>query len=714
MSLLAPLFLVALGALTIPVLIHLTQRERKQIVEFPSLMFLQRIPYPSVRRRRIRNWVLLMVRMAALVLIVLAFTRPFLDRPTVAMAGTLGPREVVILLDHSYSMAYGDRWDRARAAARRAVDGLDNDDRATLILFGTGAELDVRSTPERARLMAAIDAAKLSAQATRYAPGIKLAQRVLTESRLPRREVIMISDFQRNGWIRDESLRLPEGAVFTPVVIADPDPANVTVSTLSLQRSVFSGQGRITVVAGLVNRGPNPVNNLEVRLDVDGRTIETQRATVQPTAPASVSFQPFTLGRAYTRGTVRIARDKLPLDDAFHFVVSPAQRVPVLVVEPNSANPRSSLYLLKALSIGTTPAYQVQVRQGESVSTTDLDRHRVVILNDTAAAASVDALKRFVQAGGGLFIVLGEHAMWSSSAADLLPGIPGAVIDRQTARGGSLAELDYSHPILELFKAPRSGDLSGARFFRYRAVTLKEPAAPQGPPTAAQPQQPPAERVIARFDDGSIAMAERTVGLGRVVLWSSTLDNYWTDFGLRPVFLPFVHQVTRYLATYEEPAQWFTVGNVVDPAHLLQSAGLGVQAGTSSTGGMILTPGGQRVAQTGSAPGPVELGEMGFYEIHGRSGANDRTLSIASNPDTTESDLALLDPQELAAALAGRAGGADGTSETQQLTPDDQERRQNMWWYMLLVGILLLGLETAISNRLPPVADAPTPAHPAP
>ncbi len=56
MSFLTPLFLVGLAGLAIPVILHLIQRERKNVVQFPSLMFLRRIPYQSVRRRRIRHW----------------------------------------------------------------------------------------------------------------------------------------------------------------------------------------------------------------------------------------------------------------------------------------------------------------------------------------------------------------------------------------------------------------------------------------------------------------------------------------------------------------------------------------------------------------------------------------------------------------------------------------------------------------------------------
>jgi hypothetical protein len=601
----------------------------------------------------------------------------------------MGPREVVVLLDHSYSMGYGDRWDRARAAARRTLQSLGRADHGTLILFGTGAELQVRATADLGRVLAAVDTATLSAEATRYGPGLKLAQRVLAESHLPNREVVMISDFQRNGWVRDDSLRLPAGTVFTPVAITDPQPANVAVSSVMPQRTLFSGQERITVSAGIVNRGPAAVNNLKVDLDIDGRTLESKTIAVQPSTPASVTFSPFTLARAFTRGTVKIADDRLKQDNAFNFVISPAQRLPLLIVEPPHAPREASLYLQHALAIGAAPAFEVDVRQADNVSSSDLDRHRVVVLNDVAALSSGEAVKHFVSQGGGLLVVLGEHAVWGSDSNDILPGVPGTIVDRQ-GRGGSLAELDYSHPILELFKAPRSGDLSTARFFRYRAVQMK----PQ-PPAGRAGAQTSTERVIARFDDGGVAMAERKIGSGNVIVWSSTLDNYWNDLALKPVYLPFIHQVMRHLATYEEPPNWFTVGQVIDPAHLLQAAGFGLQTGT---GAMILTPAGRRIEQTGT-PTPVLLEQTGFYEVHGKT-AQQGVVTIAANSDTAESDLTPLDTQELKAAVAGGAGSSGVTADETVVTPEDQERRQNFWWYLLMAGIALLGLETFISNRM--------------
>src|SRR5690349_10468837 len=247
MSFLTPLFLLGLAGLAIPVIIHLIQRERKNVVQFPSLMFLQRIPYQSVQRRRIRNWPLLLLRLAALALIVAAFARPFVRRQALAAAAANGAREVVILLDNSYSMGYGDRWSRATAEARDAIGRVGPSDRASVVFFSAGPEVALRSTPDRSRLNAAVASGKPSAGATRYGPALKLAGSIISESSLPVRQVILISDFQRSGWKGAEGVRLPDRVELIPRPITDSTTSNLSITPVSLQRSTFSEQDRVTV-----------------------------------------------------------------------------------------------------------------------------------------------------------------------------------------------------------------------------------------------------------------------------------------------------------------------------------------------------------------------------------------------------------------------------------------------------------------------------------
>ncbi|MBA2303036.1 MAG: BatA domain-containing protein, partial [Acidobacteria bacterium] len=388
MSFLTPLFLLGLAGIAVPVIIHLIQKERKNVVAFPSLMFLRRIPYQSVNRRRIRNWPLLLLRLAALALLVTAFARPFLRRDALGAAAAGGAREVVILLDRSYSLGYADRWQRATDAARRAIDGLGAGDRATVALFDTGAEVVLRSTSDKGRLGAALAGAELSAAATKFGPALKLAGSILAESALPNKEVVLISDFQRLGWLGAEGVRLPDGAKVTPVSVAEPVTPNVAITPAVLQRAVVSGQERITITAGALNRGAASVD-VPLSLEVDGRVIETCPLKLEANGSSSTTFGAFAPTARFTRGSVRLGDDRLARDNVFHFVVSPSQRVKVIIVERPAASRAASLYLAQALALSESPSFDVVQRPMGGVSPEDIATAAVVMLNDVPVSKTM-------------------------------------------------------------------------------------------------------------------------------------------------------------------------------------------------------------------------------------------------------------------------------------------------------------------------------------
>ena len=680
MSFLAPLFLVGLAALAIPVLIHLTQREKKQIQAFPSLMFVRRIPYKSVQCRRIHNWLLLLVRLAALLLIVAAFARPLIDRTGAVAAPGAGAREVVVLLDQSYSMGYGDRWARARAAAREALNGLGSTDRGSLVLFSSGTEIALRADSERTKLVAAIPATPPTSGATRYAPALKVAGSILAESPLPRREAILVSDFQRGGWRGEEGSHLPPGAVLTPVSVGGrADAPNVAVTAVSLARSTFSSQERVVVTAAVVNRAAQPFSGGTLSLEIGGRAIQTERLDVPADGSVSVAFMPFSVTGRNMRGTVRVSADALPADNAFNFVVSPAVPVRVILVDRGGA---AGLYLTRALSIGDAPRFETTVRLPDAIAEQDLQPGNVVLLNDAPVSGALGRrLARFVERGGGVLVAAGPRATWPQDV-DILPAAIGAPVDRTRGDAARVGALEFGHPIFEIFRALRSGDFSSARVYGYRQMA---------PPQAGA-------QVLARFDAGPPALLERRTGSGRVLLWASTLDLSWNDLPLKPVFLPFIHRSMRHLATYREPAPWLTVGQVLD------TDAAGVLARGNAEGSLVaLAPSGKRVSFEDEGGQVLELTEQGFYEIRrqaGQSAEADATV-VASNVDPAESDLTAMDPREIVAAVAGgdpAAGGAAASGP--QMTPPAQERSQRLWWYLLYAGIVLLGADTLLSNRL--------------
>jgi hypothetical protein len=679
MSFLFPLFLVGLATLAIPVALHLIQKERKHVVHFPSLMFLQRIPYQSVRRRHIRHWFLLLMRLAALALIVAAFARPFLRRLPSIVSAAGGAREVVVLIDRSYSMGYGNHWAKAMDAARDAIAKLAPGDRASVVFFESDAEVTLRSTADKSRLDAAIATAKPGAGATRFGPALKLAGSILGESTLPRKEVVFISDFQRTGWQGAEGLRLPDGATVTPVSVAESASPNLAVTPVSLQRTPFSEQDRLTVTGGVLNHGADKVANLPVTLELDGHALETKQVSVEGHGCASVTFAPFTPPNKQSRATVRIGTDALEQDNVFHFVVSPKQPLRVVVADRPGATD-SSLYLVRAFAFGDAPAFDVVVKPIDAVSADDIDRAAVVILNDVPVPQlTAERLAQFVQRGGGLLVAFGARATWPTGTADVLPAVPGMPVDRSKGQAARIGALEYGDALFEPFRQPRSGDFSSARFYGYRAVTVA-----------------PAGQTIARFDDGAPALLQRKVGTGRAAVWTSTLDLTWNDLAVKPVFLPFLHRLATTLAAYTDRPAWVTVGNVLPPVQQFGAAG-----GRRNAARTVLTPAGQRVTLDTEGSEVLQLSEQGFYEVRSADrGGAETALSIAANVDLSESNLAPMDTQELVAGATGRAGGAAAAGTNTTLTDEEQEHGQKVWWYLLFAGFVLLAAETAIANRL--------------
>lgn len=704
LTFLAPLFLVGLVSLVVPILIHLFRRERAAVVEFPSLMFLKRIPYRSVRRQRIRHWLLLLLRCAVLALLALAFARPLLQGGGASAVGITGGREVVILVDHSYSMGYGDRWSRALDAARSEIDGLGPDDRATVVFFSDRAVAADRPTSDPLRLRAALESATLSSRGTRYAPALKLARKLLLESQLPRREVLLVSDFQKVGWGGEDQVRLPLATELRYADLSTPDVSNLSVTSVLLERRTTAGRQRLTVSGRLVNKGADGFDDVALSLEVNGRSLQTLETRIGANDSALVTFEPVTLPDGIAMGTVnaQVDGDRLVADNAFHFVLSPASRFGVLIVEGGRRQGRGSLFLRRALALGEQPSFEVAVRDQTRFQEADLANQRVVVLND-AMPERAGALRRFVEEGGGLLVALGsgvQPGQGRSQAAQLLALPVTSLVDRSVDWGGQLAYLDYSHPIFEVFGAPRSGDFFSAKFFRYHDLTQSSEA-----------------RVVARFDDAKPALVEYALGGGKVMVWPTTLDRYWNNLPVEPVFLPFVHQLVRHLGGYTASREWYTVGQVADLSAQLASPSPKAGSASGDAGGaapgsdsrwIVETPGGETTTATLEGRPLFALEEQGFYELRpmtSKEGADDgegdrpETLSLAANLDFEESDLSTLDAEELASAVSSLEN-PQSAGPTHAQTPAEREERQRVWWYLLSLVAVLLAIETMLANRL--------------
>ena len=229
----------------------------------------------------------------------------------------------------------------------------------------------------------------------------------------------------------------------------------------------------------------------------------------------------------------------------------------------------------------------------------------------------------------------------------LLPGTLAAPVDRLAGGGGTLGFLDYSHPIFDEFKDPRNGNFSTVRFFATVALT---PGADRSGAGALRRWR------ARRWWSGRSAV-------GRVIAFTSTLDNTWNDFPNAHLFLPLVHETVRYLAQYEEPGGLVHRGP--DARHLgadcrdraRRRGGRHAGRRHARRAASSWRRSGEQVTLGEGGESAVELAEQGFYSVRLQGMGDRRPFQVAVNLDPAESDLSALPPAEFVEYRHGTGGG---------------------------------------------------------
>lgn len=668
---LVPAILAGLGALVVPILLHLRRRERERPMRFPSLMFLQRITITTARRRRITDLPLLLIRALIVALTVLAFSRPVL-RPKPDAGPAKGTRRVAILLDKSMSMGHQAVWPVALDSARAIVNGLSAGDRVAVIAFDEEATVEQALTVDHATALAAIGRIHPGTRGTRYGAGIRAARELLSkEADVTGGEVLVVSDLQRSGSAGIAGLTLPPAVNLRAINASPKSHGNTAVTGITVQRLTGTGdaRNRLAVSTHIATRGLAGPRKTKATLTVNGRVSGTREITLPPNGPSSVAFDPVALPVGGVRVIVSIDHDSLPADDVFNAIVPAQVTRRVLLAVPPDLAADETLYLERALETGDEPTLRIERRNPATLDATTLRDALAVVLYDVAVpgGTSGSALAAWVHDGGGLVAIAGVRMGNRATTSAMLPGTARGMVDRTGDRGGVLGATALEHPIFAPFRGGASSPLGSARFFRYAKLV---------PAADAQ--------VIARFDDGSPALLERQEGVGHVLVNAMPLDATSGDFPLQPTYLPFLRGLVLHAAGNAAAPLWYTAGD----GWLVPSAAHNPVVKAPSE--KLLRP---EVGRTAAA---VTLEEAGFYTIFEGRPSGDPLAVVAVNPAARESDLT-----QMAAADMLVGVGQDSVRATtiSAATLAEAERRQQIWRTLLLLAVVVLVVETVVTSR---------------
>ena len=693
MSLLNPLFLLGFFAAAVPVLLHLIRQADAKKIEFPSLMFLRRISRRYIRFQKLRHLLLLLMRVLVLVLVALAFTRPYRKTLHAATGSGQAATARIILLDDSMSMAYGDRWSRARAEAADIVRKARPGDKLALLEFSDRTLVRVPLTTEPSAVLSEIDAVGPTDRGTRYGQALRTAERIARDAATAHRTIYLVTDFQKSGLGADEqNFRLGAGIELKGVDLGAAGFSNLSLAD-GMVTGLEGGRERLIRISGsIVNTGDRDRNGSRVTASIDGRVFGEKTVDLAREAVEKVEFTIPAPGAGPHSVLIQIDDPNLVRDNRFSLRLEMRGRRPVVSVEEAGGGRSPGVFLSAALNVSSVSPFRlsrISPRQFESGA---ISPGTLVIWNNASTPGSGlrTRLEEFVRGGGGMVVVIADSS--SGPAFNRLFGtwlparveagtIGGATRLRPAENYRLLSDLQMNHPIFRPFREPHSGSFSNVRFFRNARISVAEGA-----------------DVLARFDNGDPALISMEVSKGRVLLFTSSADDSGNDLPLKAIYAPLWQQLLRFLEKFREDRLWYQVGDAIDPRKILSEAAMNAgRTDFDAAGSIVMLDPRRRRVPMGKDSDVVTLDQAGFYDIR----SSDLIAGVAVNTPPSESDLTHGNADELMAGWASlQPAAARVDPDEEPLAPEEQDQREGLWRYLLLAALALFLGEGLLSNRL--------------
>jgi len=715
----------ALAAL--PILLHLFQRRTPKKVVFPALHLIRAQSIKTNRRLRIKNWLLLLARMALIALMALA-----LARPTLHSQAVLGDEEVStglgLVIDTSLSMTYQEGGqtllDEAREAARVLLGKTPSSSQVYLIDSAEPVKIAPLS-PSAAR--ARLDEIKPRPANRPLNDAIAAAIRSVAESDQPRREVFVLTDLARTSWDvgralseAEKTLVADRGISIYVIRLKAEAPRNVAILALEPTADLITEAAPLAIRATLVNQGPATTRRVD--FSVDGQPRGVQTVELGADTETQVLFDVPKLARGLHQIEVRLAEgaDPLDFDNVRLLAIRVRDPIKVLVVSDlvidgefiaNALDP-SLEPLENAQEMGPVARpFRVErrlARQGDWTAPETLDNAAVVFVNNVERIDDQQwsRLNAFVRRGGGLVLGVGHRTDPDFYNTALARQVMPAALDQvvRLRESTTFGRAERSHPLIDTpYLDELVTDLAGIPVSVFYAVT---PA-----PSAA---------VVVTLATNAPALLERNFPGGRagkVLLWTTPLSRRpnpndpaaWNEFP-NPSFWSFVdltYRTVPYLAGLASERLTYEAGEevllTIDPVGTSGGSSVGNPEEGATRQWVVTGPGDTPPERIGTPRGgnllPIlGIETPGFWSVKPVNPNLGPALGFAVNPPAREALLKPIESTEIELLLVkDRLAIAEGLADLKRATAAQRIGRELFPVLMALI-LILITLENLLAN----------------
>jgi hypothetical protein len=579
-----PWMLLGLSGIALPFVVHLLSRRRFEVVHWGAMQFLD-LHKRTRQKLKLEQLLLMLVRMLMILLIVFAFSRAWGKGGLLTQMIQSDQRDVMIILDSSSSMARETNsqtpYHLAQDKIYELLEKLPSSYRIGLI--------DARDIPvslleqpvyDRAKVRQLVSELPPPTGTTHLPAAIEMALDILNKSTSLKRDIIILTDGQKNGWDLDQSIMwrqmddmLQQLTVVPRIwtyVVAETDKLaepNLYVSDLRLSRETAVPGFPIKITAIIKSFGQWPedtIRNLHLEINQQRLGEKTTPVRVNSNGEMSIEFEQRLDDIQDALIRVVLDHDKYPADDSMEKVVVVKAGLPVLIVDgdPQPDPSKAESFFLKtafAATHETSPWVRAEIVTLDELSHLSLSSYQAIILANIpdVPIAIKQELVQAIAGGVNVIIAPGDlskttltQGWMNESQQNLIPAYFQNIVDRSKLEQQNLETPDSQSLLLpwqQKFTDHAGGDLTTSRIKKYWRVELSKLLASPLPSETGFDKKAPISHsephVIARLKDGAPWIVTRKVGLGELAVLSTPLDADWTTLPSKNDFLPFIHEL---------------------------------------------------------------------------------------------------------------------------------------------------------------------------
>jgi hypothetical protein len=428
MHFLSPWLLSGLALAGIPLVIHLLNRRRFQVIDWAPMKYLKLTLRTNRRRLKLEQWLLLLVRTLVIAVLILAVARPVLSASGLAsVLGGRGRTSRVLVIDDSLSMGYRaeprSAFTQAVEAATKYVNAVGSQDTLTVrVTSAPDATLAKEAhKPAFAKLLTDLGALKLSDTANNWGAAFEKVDEDLRTATFSAKEVTIVTDLRKKGWDSGVTAFTErwavEGVTVKIIDVGSRQTGNVALTEFHQEDAIALPGSAINLKAELRNDNADATPPEQALLTVADQPRPTMLPELPPAqaavVPLSVRFEkpgnfPVTL-------SLPGAGDPLTEDNTRYLATVVREKLDLVLIDGEpGANPFESEtdFLTLAFTVANDAWHVEHVTDPAWLTAThDGPPPDVVVLANVATLSpqQADALEKLVRAGTGVMIFMGDQ-----------------------------------------------------------------------------------------------------------------------------------------------------------------------------------------------------------------------------------------------------------------------------------------------------------------